>query len=98
MSAILHLPGKPPLIFLFYDLDYDAKPLMILKENNVNIELTSYSLSEEELLVFGFTDDLAGAIYDIFRFIIKSIGYLIAGMIIVAVPMYLIVWVFSLFQ
>lgn len=39
-----------------------------------------------------FVDDLAGAIYDIFKFIIRSISYLLAGAIIVAVPMYLIVW------
>lgn len=45
-----------------------------------------------------FVDDLAGAVYDIVKFIIRSICYLLAGMIIVAVPMYLIVWVFRLFQ
>ncbi|MCH7324050.1 hypothetical protein LZ480_19505 [Solibacillus sp. MA9] len=45
-----------------------------------------------------FIDDLAGAIYDIFKFIICAISYLLAGMIIVAVPMYLIVWVFGFFQ
>lgn len=49
-------------------------------------------------LVLGFVDDLAGAIYDIFKFIIRSISYLLAGAIIVAVPMYLIVWIFGLFQ
>ena len=45
-----------------------------------------------------FVDDLAGAIYDILKFIIRSISYLLAGAIIVAVPMYLIVWLFGLFQ
>ncbi|WP_197028411.1 hypothetical protein [Bacillus sp. EB01] len=45
-----------------------------------------------------FVDDLAGAIYDVFKFIIRSISYLLAGMIIVAAPMYLIVWIVRLFQ
>ena len=45
-----------------------------------------------------FVDDLAGAIYDILKFIIRSISYLLAGAIIVAAPMYLIVWLFGLFQ
>ncbi|WP_197280052.1 hypothetical protein [Bacillus sp. FJAT-27251] len=45
-----------------------------------------------------FVDDLAGAIYDVFKFIMKSISYLLAGMIMVAVPTYLIVWIFGLFQ
>ncbi|WP_202617832.1 hypothetical protein [Bacillus dakarensis] len=39
-----------------------------------------------------FVDDLAGAIFDVFKFIIRSLSYLLAGMIIVAIPMYLIVW------
>ncbi|MDQ1146075.1 hypothetical protein QE429_002902 [Bacillus sp. SORGH_AS 510] len=45
-----------------------------------------------------FIDDLAGAVSDVFTFIIRSISYLLAGMIIVAVPMYLFVWVSGLFQ
>lgn len=45
-----------------------------------------------------FVDDLAGAIYDFLRFIIRSACYLLAGMIIVGVPMYFIVWFFGLFQ
>ncbi len=45
-----------------------------------------------------FMDDLAGAIFDIFKFMIGSISYLLTGIIIVAVPMYLIVWIFGLFQ
>ncbi|MDN4608764.1 hypothetical protein [Sporosarcina highlanderae] len=44
-----------------------------------------------------FIDDLAGAIYDVFKFIIWSIGYLIAGAIIVGVSMYLIVWIVGVF-
>ncbi|MEC1376887.1 hypothetical protein P9D39_21555 [Heyndrickxia oleronia] len=45
-----------------------------------------------------FVDDLAGALFDIFKFILRSISYLLAGMIIVAVPMYMIAWLFGLFQ
>jgi len=52
----------------------------------------------EGLLVLRFVDDLAGAIYDIFKFIIWAISYLLAGMIIVAVPMYLIVLVIGFFH
>ncbi|WP_409271644.1 hypothetical protein V1499_18975 [Neobacillus sp. SCS-31] len=43
-------------------------------------------------------DDLAGSIIDVFKFIIWSLGYVLAGMIIVAIPLYLIVWVFGFFQ
>lgn len=43
-------------------------------------------------------DDLAGAIYDVFKFIIWVIGYLLAGAIIVTIAMYLIVWGAGLFQ
>ncbi|MGE7214930.1 hypothetical protein ACQKJC_00430 [Priestia koreensis] len=39
-----------------------------------------------------FIDDLAGAIYDCFFFIVRSLSYLLAGVLIVAVPMYAIVW------
>ncbi|QST00961.1 hypothetical protein IMZ31_05155 [Pontibacillus sp. ALD_SL1] len=45
-----------------------------------------------------FVDDLAGAIYDIFKFMIRSISYLLSGMLMVAVPIYLIVWVIGMFQ
>jgi hypothetical protein len=45
-----------------------------------------------------FMDDLAGSIYDILKFIIRSISYFLAGMVIVAVPLYLVVWVASLFK
>ncbi|MED4015189.1 MULTISPECIES: hypothetical protein [Sutcliffiella] len=45
-----------------------------------------------------FVDDLAGAIYDVIKFIIKSIGYILAGGIIVAIPMYLVIWLFGIFQ
>ncbi len=43
-------------------------------------------------------DDLVGATYDILKFIIRSISYLFAGMIIVAAPMYLIVWISGFFS
>ncbi|MEH7225783.1 hypothetical protein V7112_18385 [Bacillus sp. JJ1566] len=43
-----------------------------------------------------FVDDLAGAIYDVFKFILKSICYFLAGGIIVAIPMYFIVWLVSM--
>jgi len=41
-----------------------------------------------------FIDDLTGAIYDFFKFIFKCIYYIIAGMLIVGVPLYLIALVF----
>ena len=44
-----------------------------------------------------FVDDLAGAVYDILKFILRAFAYLLAGMVIVAVPMYLISWIFGLF-
>ena len=43
-----------------------------------------------------FIDDLAGAIYDFFKIIFTSICYLIAGMLIVGIPPYLIDLVFSM--
>ncbi|MBB6444534.1 hypothetical protein HNR53_001142 [Bacillus benzoevorans] len=45
-----------------------------------------------------FIDDLAGAVYDIFKFIVRSMSYFLVGIIIVVIPMYLIVWAFGLFQ
>ncbi len=44
----------------------------------------------------GFIKDLAGAIYDAIKFILKSISYILAGMLIVGVPLYLIAFVFNL--
>lgn len=43
-------------------------------------------------------DDLAGAVYDLAKFILESISYFFAGMIIVALPIYLLVWVIGMFQ
>ena len=70
---------------------------VFLEGNTVKIKSPSYMLWEG-FLVLRFVDDLAGAIYDVFKFIIWSFSYLIAGAIIVAVPMYLIVWIFGLLQ
>jgi hypothetical protein len=43
-------------------------------------------------------DDLSGAIYDFIKFIFKSICYLLAGMLIVGVPLYAIAFAFRLFR
>ncbi len=42
-----------------------------------------------------FIDDLAGAIYDLFKNIIRGFCYLLAGMLIVGLPLYLIAWIFD---
>ncbi|WP_166669561.1 hypothetical protein [Paenisporosarcina antarctica] len=42
-----------------------------------------------------FIDDFAGAIKDILKFIFTSICYLLAGMLIVGIPFYLIALVFE---
>jgi hypothetical protein len=46
----------------------------------------------------GFVDDLAGAIYDFIKFIIKCFSYLLTGMLIVGIPMYLLIWIINLFN
>lgn len=48
--------------------------------------------------MLGFVKDLAGAVYDVLKFIIWAVAYLFAGMIIVAVPLYLIAWLFGFSQ
>ena len=45
-----------------------------------------------------FVDDLAGSLYDIIKFIIRSISYFLAGMMIVTIPLYLVVWVIGLLK
>ena len=45
-----------------------------------------------------FIDDLAGAIFDILKFVLKSMSYFVAGMLIVGVPLYLIVLIIDLFN
>lgn len=65
------------------------------KENNVKIELGNV---RGGVVVLRFFDDFAGAFYDLFKCMIKSLSYVIAGMIIVGVPMYLFVWLFGMFQ
>ncbi|WP_185150674.1 hypothetical protein [Cytobacillus dafuensis] len=42
-------------------------------------------------------DDLAGAIYDFFKAIFKSMCYFFSGMLIVGAPLYLIVLAFKMF-
>lgn len=41
-----------------------------------------------------FIDDLAGAIFDFVKFILSSISYILAGMLIVGTLMYLITFLF----
>lgn len=48
--------------------------------------------------VIKFIDDLAGAIYDFLKFILKSFCYMIAGMLIVGVPLYLFALAFKMFH
>ncbi|MDN7243044.1 hypothetical protein QWY14_14665 [Planococcus sp. N028] len=43
--------------------------------------------------MLSFIDDLAGAIYDVFSVLLKGLSYILAGMIIVAVPLYVIMWI-----
>ncbi|MGE7621580.1 hypothetical protein ACQKMD_00620 [Viridibacillus sp. NPDC096237] len=45
-----------------------------------------------------FFDDLAGAIYDFFKFIFTSICYAVTGMLINGIPLYLIALVFEWFH
>ena len=61
------------------------------------MELPFYMLWEG-MMWLRFVDDLAGAVYDIIKFILRSVAYLLAGIVIVAVPMYLISWLFGLFR
>ncbi|MFJ8261970.1 hypothetical protein ACIQ4I_20505 [Rummeliibacillus sp. NPDC094406] len=42
-----------------------------------------------------FVEDLAGAIYDFFKFILTSLSYVFAGMIIVGVPLFLLAMLFK---
>ncbi|WP_453989832.1 hypothetical protein [Bacillus nitroreducens] len=45
-----------------------------------------------------FVDDLIGAIYDVFKCILKSMVYLLAGGIMVAIPMCFFVWLMGIIQ
>lgn len=49
----------------------------------------------EEITLIRFVDDLAGAIFDFFKFILTSLSYLIAGMLIVGVPLFLLAMIFE---
>ncbi|MFL0507176.1 hypothetical protein ACH0B5_15660 [Ureibacillus sp. 179-F W5.1 NHS] len=42
-----------------------------------------------------FIEDLVGSIYDFFKFLLSSLSYLLAGMLIVGVFMYLFVFLFK---
>lgn len=44
-----------------------------------------------------FIDDLAGLIYDVFDILLKGLSYVIAGMLIVGVPLYVIAWILNTF-
>ncbi|WP_176482014.1 hypothetical protein [Paucisalibacillus globulus] len=46
----------------------------------------------------GFVDDLAGAIYDFIKFIIKGFSYLLTGMLIVGIPIFLFIWLINIFN
>lgn len=45
--------------------------------------------------MLGFIDDLAGAIYDVMKMLLKGLGYIFAGMLIVGVPLYLLAMIFE---
>lgn len=42
-----------------------------------------------------FVEDLAGSIYDLFKFLLTSLSYIMAGMLIVGIPMFLFIFVFN---
>lgn len=46
--------------------------------------------------MLSFIDDLAGAVYDVFKMLVKGLSYIVAGMLLVGVPMYVFVWIFGL--
>ncbi len=69
-----------------------------LKNNSAKLQSEDYVTCCGGIWLLRFVDDLAGAVYDFLKFILSSIGYLLAGMIIVAVPMYVIAWIFGLFH
>lgn len=80
---------------IFYYSHFTSKGLYVIIHINT---ITSLYDEGGDFLVLRFVDDLAGAIYDVFKFIIWSISYLLAGAIIVAIAMYSIVWIVGLFQ
>lgn len=57
-----------------------------------------FQIVMEGLVLARIIDDLAGAIYDFFKFIFTSIWYLFSGMLIVGVALYLIVLAFKMFD
>lgn len=46
-------------------------------------------------MLLRFVEDLAGSIYDFFKFLLTSLSYILAGMIIVGVLMFLFVFLFN---
>ncbi|MGE7918056.1 hypothetical protein ACQKM9_03785 [Viridibacillus sp. NPDC093762] len=48
--------------------------------------------------MFRLIDDLAGAIYDFFKFVLTSISYVVTGLLIVGIPLYIIASVFEWFH
>ncbi|MDT2047692.1 MULTISPECIES: hypothetical protein [Bacillaceae] len=44
-----------------------------------------------------FIDDIAGSLYDVMKFLIRSLCYFLAGVLIVAIPLYVIVFVLQAF-
>lgn len=51
---------------------------------------------EREMDMLSFIDDLAGAVYDVFKMLLKGFCYFMAGVLLVSIPMYVLVWVFGL--
>lgn len=44
-----------------------------------------------------FIDDIAGSLYDIMKFLVRSLCYFLTGVLIVAIPLCAIVFVFQAF-
>ena len=49
-----------------------------------------------QVYMLSFIDDLAGAVYDVIKMLLKGLSYIIAGMLLVGVPLYLLAWIFGL--
>ena len=45
--------------------------------------------------MLSFIDDLAGAIYDVMKMLLKGISYILAGMLIVGAPLYIQAMIFE---
>ncbi len=62
-----------------------------------NAMLIKYRVGNGGFVMARLIDDLAGAIYDFFKAIFKSMCYFFSGMLIVGAPLYLIVLAFKMF-